>query len=72
MQPILDEGTTEEQRNALFYILSGEDQPIGTMFQIFSIIIETVHEPQFLPIEFQWDLKARTASVIVQPDLCGR
>ena len=30
------------QRDALFYILSGEDQPVGTMFQIFSGLCETV------------------------------
>jgi hypothetical protein len=34
-QPILDERANDAQREALFYILSGEDQPVGTMFQIF-------------------------------------
>src|SRR6516225_8676158 len=36
MQPILDERATEAQREALFYILSGADQPVGTVFQIFA------------------------------------
>src|SRR6516162_11675010 len=44
-QPILDERADDAQRNALFYILSGEDQPVGTMFQIFSVCIETVKDP---------------------------
>src|SRR5215467_14809309 len=35
MQPMLDERATEAQREALFYILSGADQPVGTVFQIF-------------------------------------
>src|SRR5262245_57717764 len=29
-QPILDERADDAQRDALFYILSGEDQPVGT------------------------------------------
>jgi len=36
-QPILDERANEAQREALFYILPGEDQPVGTVFQIFSV-----------------------------------
>src|SRR5262249_54477741 len=47
MQPILDARANEDQRNALFYILSGEDQPVGTMFQIFSVIVETIKDPLF-------------------------
>jgi hypothetical protein len=45
MQPIIDERANDAQKDALFYIMSGEDQPIGTMFQIFSVIIETNKEP---------------------------
>jgi hypothetical protein len=63
MQPILQAKTTQEQRDAIFYIMSGEDQPVGTMFQIFSIIVETIHEPQFTDLEFEWDMKARHARV---------
>jgi hypothetical protein len=64
-QPILDERSDEAQRNALFYILSGEDQPVGTMFQIFSSIIETIKDPLFAKIEFEWDLERRRARVAV-------
>jgi hypothetical protein len=39
LQPIIDERANDAQRDALFYILSGEDQKAGTMFQIFSTIM---------------------------------
>jgi hypothetical protein len=63
LQPILDERASQEQREALFYILSGEDQPVGTMFQIFSTIVEKIKDPLFARIEFDWDLDKRQAQV---------
>ena len=68
MQPILEERTTEAQREAIFKILSGEGQPVGTMFQIFSVIVDHLHDPLFLPIEFAWDIHKRTARLAV-PDV---
>ena len=68
MQPILPENTTEAQREAIFKIMSGEGQPVGSMFQIFSVIVDHIHEPLFLPIEFEWDIKKRTAKLVV-PDV---
>ena len=65
MHPIIDERANDAQKDALFYVLSGADQAIGTMFQIFSIIIETVKEPQFAPIRFDWDLGQRRARIEV-------
>jgi hypothetical protein len=65
LQPILDERADEAQRNALFYILSGEDQPVGTMFQIFSVVVETIKTPLFAKIEFDWDLDRRSSRVEV-------
>ena len=65
MQLILEDGISDEQRDAMFYILSGEDQPVGTMIQIFSIIVEHNHSPVFTKIDFDWDIKARTARVEV-------
>jgi hypothetical protein len=64
-QPILDERATPAQRDALFYILSGEDQPSNTMFHIFSVIIETIKDPVFVPIQFDWDLDRRRAQIAV-------
>src|SRR5215468_1579270 len=49
MHPIIDERANDAQKDALFYILSGKDQPVGTMFQIFSMIIETIKDPLFAP-----------------------
>lgn len=63
MQPILEETTSEAQKDAIFYILSGEDQPVGTMFQIFSVIVEHHHDPIFTEIDFDWDIKNRTARI---------
>ncbi len=65
LQPIIDERASEAQREALFYILSGQDQPVGTMFQIFSVIVETIKEPLFAKIGFEWDLERRRAKVEV-------
>jgi hypothetical protein len=64
-QPIIDERANDAQRDALFYILSGEDQPVGTMFQIFSVIIDTIKDPIFTRIDFDWDLDRRRARVQV-------
>ena len=65
LQPIIDERADEAQRDALFYILSGADQKVGTMFQIFSVMVENIKDPQFTPITFEWDLAKRTARVEV-------
>ncbi len=42
-------------------ILSGREQVDGTFFQIISMIVTNVLPPQFLPIEFAFDLENRTA-----------
>lgn len=65
MQPILEDKTTEAQREAIFYIMSGEDQPVGTMFHIFSSIVDHIHHPIFAPIEFTWDIDTRRAHLAV-------
>lgn len=68
LQAIFRPDTTEAQLDAIFAVMSGEGQPVGTMFQIFSVVTETVHEPLFLPIEFEWDVAKRRARVHV-PDV---
>lgn len=67
-QPIIDERADDRQKEALFYILSGQDQPVGTMFQIFSVIVETFRDPVFAPITLDWDLEGRRARIEV-PDV---
>ncbi|MBT3557775.1 MAG: DUF1326 domain-containing protein [Rhodospirillales bacterium] len=65
MHPIIGGITSDEQTEAIFYILSGEDQPAGTMFNIFSIIIEQIHDPIFTDVDWKWNLKTRKASIKV-------
>jgi hypothetical protein len=65
MQPILPEGTGEAERDAIFTILSGEGAPVGTVFNIFSVVVEHHHEALFLPIAFDWDIRARTCRLEV-------
>ncbi|MCZ6658600.1 MAG: DUF1326 domain-containing protein [Gammaproteobacteria bacterium] len=63
MQPIFDEHSSEDQRNALFTIMGGEGQPVGTIFQVFSVIVEHHHDPVFAKIDFEWDKEKRTARI---------
>lgn len=63
LQPLIDERATPEQRDALLTILSG--QAGGAYFEILATIITTVHEPQFVPIRFEFDKAGRRAWVSV-------
>jgi hypothetical protein len=65
LQPFVEERANEDQRQAIFTILSGQGQPPNTIFNIFSIIIEHHHHPIFAPITFDWDIQQRTASISV-------
>ena len=65
MQPILPEGLSEDQINGIFTILGGEGAPVGSVFNIFSVVVEHHHDPIFAPIEFDWDIKKRTCNVNV-------
>ena len=57
----VDERASEEQRNALLTIMTGGDtDPLATVFAVFASTIETMHEPQFVPIEFDVDVEGRT------------
>lgn len=61
MQPLIDERANAEQRYALLQILSGQNG--GTFFEILASIITKLHDPQFVPIEFEFDKEKRTARV---------
>ncbi len=56
--PIIDESASEEQRNALLTILSG--QAGGTLFEIFSAVCPHVRQPIFAAIEFEFDIDSRS------------
>lgn len=60
VEPYIDATATEAQRSALVTILSGK---AGGMYQILSSIISTLHEPQFVPIDFEFDKEQRRARV---------
>ncbi len=65
LQAIVDQRANEKQRQALLTILSGKEQEEGTFFHILSLIVSNMLEPQFLPIDFDFDLDGRTARVAV-------
>ncbi len=65
MQPILEDTISEEQKDAIFYILTGEDQPVGTMFQIFSVIVEHHHDPVIGKLDMEIDVAKRHARIEV-------
>ncbi len=63
IQPFIDKKASEEQRNAILTILSGKAG--GTWFEVLASVTTKVHEPQFVPITWQFDKKARKARVSV-------
>jgi hypothetical protein len=65
VQAIIDERATAEQRDALFQILSGKHAAEGTLFHIFSLIVSTMLDPVFAPIEVAFDMDGRTARVSI-------
>jgi hypothetical protein len=64
MLPVIDERADEQQRAALLTILSGLEQNDGTFLHIVSMIVTEVLEPQFVPMEFEFDLEKRTARFV--------
>lgn len=56
----VDERASEAQRGALLTIMTGGDtDPFATVFAVFASTIETMHDPGFVPIEFDVDIDAR-------------
>lgn len=66
LQPIIDERATDAQRAALLTILSGLEQNDGTFLHIVSMIVTKVLEPQFVPMEFEFDIERRKAKFIAK------
>lgn len=65
-QVFVDERASDAQRDAILAILSGaETDPGATIFQVFSTVIEQMHEPQRAKIEFDVDIDARTGHIVV-------
>lgn len=63
----VDERADPEQRNALLTIMTGGDtDPMATMFAVFASTVETMHEPQFVPIEFEVDPDGRKGHMRIE------
>lgn len=65
-QSIIDERANDEQREALDEILHGRAGVEGSSFlQIFASTMTTIHEPLYLPIEFECDIENCKARIVV-------
>jgi hypothetical protein len=53
----------DTQREAILKILSADDQPEESIFNIFDCLVEHRHEPLYRPIEVGWDIGTRTARI---------
>lgn len=63
---VVDERASAAQRQAILQIASGQDtEPGATVFQVFSATLDKVHDPIFAPINFNVDVEARRARVVV-------
>lgn len=70
---ILEKRATPAQRDALLRILSGQDtEPGATIFQVFSTTLEKLHDPIFTSIDFEVDIDARKARLVVPGIIDGR
>ena len=57
VQPLIDERADEHQRQALLEIMSGAHG--DTLFEIVAAVCPTVHPPQFVPFEWEFDMDRR-------------
>ncbi len=64
-QGFVDKNATPEQVDALFKILSGEEQEPTTLFNIYASTIETELDPIFADIVFECDMPARRGRFVV-------
>lgn len=64
---VVDEDADEAQRDALVRILRGEEtEPGATIFNVFAATFDKLHEPAFLPIEFEADIERRQGRIRVE------
>ena len=64
-QGIIDKRATEEQVDALFKILGGEEQEPTTVFNIYGSTMDGEHDPIFGDLTFEADISARTGRFAV-------
>lgn len=62
----VDERASDAQRDALLKIMTGQDtDPFATVFAVFATTIETMHPPQFVPIDIEVDIDGRKGRATV-------
>ncbi len=62
---IIDKAASEEQTEAIFKIMGGEEQEPTTGFAIYGSTIEHEPDPIFADIDFEWDLDGRRGKFVV-------
>lgn len=66
MQVIIDDSASADQRDALRRVLQGEEtDDEATHWWVFRAMCDTLHDTLYLPIGFDADIDARTASVSI-------
>ncbi len=66
VQLILDESSSEAQRDALLKIMKGEEtEPMSTMWSVFAAMTDTHLDPLVRPIDFDLDIEERTARLSI-------
>lgn len=63
LEAFVDERANDKQRNALLTILTGKAG--GTIFEILSQLITTIHGPHFVPINLEVDREKRRARLSI-------
>jgi hypothetical protein len=63
----VDSRATDEQREALLRIMTGQDtDPFATMFAVYASTVTTMHEPVFTAIDFEVDVEARRGRLKIE------
>ena len=66
LQAVIDERADARQREALVKILHGEEtEEAATHWWVFHAMSDKIHEPLYKPIEYEVDVEARTARVVI-------
>ena len=63
----VDRRASEEQREALLRIMTGQDtDPFATMFAVYASTVTTMHEPVFIDIDFEVDVEGRRGRLRIE------
>jgi len=63
IEPIVDVRASEEQRNALLTIMSG--QAGNKWFEVLASVVTKIHAPKFLPIQWEFNYPKRRARMAI-------